>query len=76
MASQHPQQQLYDPKTVAVMDEAFLSIWKVLRSDDPFRNYANDGELRVAIAHKLMDLVANGVTDPVQLRNLTVESCF
>ena len=56
------------------MDEAFYAIWKVLRSDDPFRNYANDGELRVAIGRKLMDLVANGVTDPVKLRSLTVES--
>ena len=73
MASQHPQQ-IYDPKTLAVMDEAFHAIWKVLRSDDPFRNYANDGELRIAIGQKLMDLVANGVTDPVKLRYLTVES--
>jgi hypothetical protein len=74
MASQYPRQQIYDPKTLAAMDEAFVAIWKVLRSDDPFRDYANDGELRVAIDHKLMDLVANGVTDPVKLRYLTVES--
>ena len=74
MASQYPPQQIYDPKTLAVMDEAFHAIWKVLRTDDPFRNYANDGELRIAIGQKLMDLVANGVTDPGKLRYLAVES--
>ena len=33
-----------------------------------------DSELRIAIGHKLMDLVADGVTDPIRLRKLTLES--
>jgi hypothetical protein len=74
MSSQNPRPDIYDPKTLAVMDEAFVAIWHVLRTDDPFRDYANDSDLRVAIGHKLMDLVANGVTDPVRLRQLAVES--
>ena len=74
MASQNPRPHIYDPKTLAVMDHAFAAIWHVLRADDPFRDYTNDSELRIAIGHKLMDLVANGVTDPNRLRNLTVES--
>ena len=37
----------YDPKTLAVMDQAFAAIWHVLRTDD--RDYANDSELRIAI---------------------------
>jgi hypothetical protein len=65
---------IYDPKTLAAMDQAFAAIWHMLRADDPFRDYANDSELRVAIGHKLMDFAANGVTDPVRLRHLTVES--
>ena len=40
----------------------------------PFRDYANDSELRIAIGHKLMELVANGVTDPVRLGYLTLKS--
>jgi len=74
MTQQIPRVDIYDPKTLAVMDQAFTAIWKVLRADDPFRDYGQDGELRLDIGQKLMDLAADGVTDPVRLRNLTVES--
>ncbi len=66
--------EIYDPKTLAVMDKAFAAIWNVRRADDPFRDYATDSELRIAIGHKLMELVANGVTDPVRLGYLTLKS--
>jgi hypothetical protein len=56
------------------MDQAFAAVWRMLRADDPFRDYANDTELRRAIGKKLLNLVADGVTDPLRLRNLTVES--
>jgi hypothetical protein len=74
MTSQYPQPEIYDPRTLAVMDQAFAVIWHVLRADDPFRDYAKDSELRISIGHKLMDLVADGVTDPIRLRKLTLES--
>ena len=63
-----------DPKTLAAMDQAFAAVWHMLRADDPFRDFANDTELRIAIGKKLLNLVAVGVTDPLRLRNLTVES--
>ena len=74
MTSQNLRPDIYDPKTLAVMDKAFAAIWRVVRRDDPFRHYANDSELRIAIGHKLMDLVADGVTDPVRLRYVTLKS--
>ena len=74
MTSQNPRPDIYDPKTLAVMNQAFAAIWNVLRADDPFRDYANDGQLRIAIGRKLLNLVADGVTDPSRLRQLTVES--
>jgi hypothetical protein len=74
MTSQNPRSDIYDPKTLADMDKAFAAIWNILRTDDPFRDYANDSELRIAIGHKLMELVANGVTDPVRLGYLTLKS--
>jgi hypothetical protein len=74
MISQNLQSYIYDPKTLAVMDQAFAAIWNVLRADDPFRDYANDSELRIAIGHKLLNLVADGVTEPSRLRQLTLES--
>jgi hypothetical protein len=74
MTSLNSRADIYDPKTLSVMDQAFAAIWHVLRADDPFRDYANDSELRIAIGQKLLNLVADGVTDPVRLRKLTVES--
>jgi hypothetical protein len=74
MASQNPRTDIYEPKTLAAMDKAFSAIWNILRMDDPFRDYANDSELRIAIGHKLMELVANGETDPVRLGYLTLKS--
>jgi hypothetical protein len=74
MTSEIPRPDIYDPKMLAVMDQAFAAIWNVLRADDPFRDYANDSELRIAIGHKLIELVANGVTDPVRLGYLTLKS--
>ena len=74
MTFQNPRPEIYDPKTLAVMNQAFAAIWNVIRADDPFRDYANDSELRIAIGHKLMELVANGVADPVRLGYLTLKS--
>ena len=34
------------------MDKAFHAIWQVLRTDDPFRDYAKDSELRITIGKK------------------------
>ena len=74
MASENTRPDIYDPKTLAVMEQAFAAIWNILRADDPFRDYVKDAELRIAIGHKLMELVANGVTDPVRLGYLTLKS--
>jgi hypothetical protein len=73
-SSQTPRLDVYDPKTLEVMDQAFAAIWQVLKADDPLRDYAKDGELRIAVGQKLLNLVADGVTDPTRLRHLTIES--
>ena len=72
MTSQNPRADIYDPKTLAAMDQAFAVIWKTLRTDDPLRQYSNQREPSNAIGHKLLNLVADGV--PNRLRQLTVES--
>ena len=69
MHSQDSYQNFYDPKTLAMIDRAFAAI-----SDDPFRNYAHDRELRLVIGAKLLNLVGDGIIDPILLRQLTVES--
>ena len=74
MTSLNLRADIYDPKTLAAMDQAFAAVWHMLRADEPFRDFANDTELRIAIGKKLLNLVADGVADPLRLRNLTVES--
>ena len=74
MNSQDPYQNFYDPKTLAMMDRAFAAIWIAVKADDPFRNYAHDRELRLVIGAKLLNLVGDGIIDPIRLRQLTVES--
>ena len=74
MTSPNLRADIYDPKTLAAMDQAFAAVWRMLRADDPFRDYARDSELRISIGKKLLNLVADGVTDPLRLRNLTVQS--
>jgi len=72
MASRNPRLDVYDPKTLAVMDQAFAAIWAITRG--PVHDYADDSELRIAVGQKLLNLVADGVTDPIRLRQLTIES--
>jgi hypothetical protein len=74
MTSQNTQPDIYGPKTLAVIDHAFAAIWNVLRADDPFPDYARDSELRLAIWLTLLILVADGVTNRIRLRELTLES--
>ena len=74
MNSQDSYQNFYDPKTLAIMDRAFAAIWIAAKADDPFRNHAHDRELRLVIGAKLLNLVGDGVIDPIRLRQLTVES--
>jgi hypothetical protein len=74
MTSLNPRADIHDPKTLAVIDKAFAAVWNILRADDPFRDYAKDSELRLAIGQKLIELVANGVTEPVRLGYLTLKS--
>jgi hypothetical protein len=76
MTSQHSGPDIYDPTTLAVMDRAFAAIWTVVKAEDRFRNYAHDRELRLAIGQQLLNLVADGVIDPIRLRQLTVQSLF
>ena len=73
MTSPNLRADIYDPKTLAAMDQAFAAVWRMLSADDPFRDDASDSELKIAIGTKLLNLVADGVTDPLRLRNLTVE---
>lgn len=73
----HPQYlpiELYDPKTRDALGEAFDATWVVLQARDPFRDFERDSELKAALSHKLTMLAADGVTDPIELREWALES--
>jgi hypothetical protein len=74
MYPQNPQINPYDPKTLDALGEAFDATWVVLQARDPFRDLERDSELKTALSQKLMTLVADGVTDPIELREWALES--
>ena len=76
MTSPNLRADIYDPKTLAAMDQAFAAVWHMLRADDPFRDYASDSELKIAIGTKLLNLVTDGVTDPLRLEISPWRACF
>lgn len=74
MYPQNPQINPYDPKTLDALGEAFDATWVVLQARDPFRDFERAYELRTALSQKLMALAADGVTDPIELREWALES--
>jgi len=74
MRPQFHRRYLYELKTLEAVSQAFDAVWNVLREDDPFREYAQDAELKTVIGQKLTTLVEDGVTDARQLQKLTLES--
>jgi hypothetical protein len=73
MYPQNPQINPYDPKTLDALGEAFDATWVVLQARDPFRDFERAYELKTALSQKLVALAADGVTDPIELREWALE---
>ena len=69
-----PQNPFDDPKLLTELAQAFESIWLVMRAHEPLVDADRANELSIEISRKLVALAADGVTDPAQLRRLTLES--
>jgi hypothetical protein len=65
---------VYSPETLVAIHEAFDASWTALRKNEPFRNFAKDGDLRALLCEKLFALAGNGVTDTGELCRLAMES--
>jgi len=63
----------YNPKTLEALTQAFEATWVVVQARDPFRDFERDFELKTALSQKLMTLAADGVTDPIELREWALE---
>jgi hypothetical protein len=64
----------YDTSTLANLSKAFEATWEVLRARDSSRDVDAVDDLRLAVSGKLLELAADGVTDPEELRNRVLES--
>ena len=69
----YPQIDPYNPKTLEALTQAFEATWVVVQARDPFRDFERDFELKTALSQKLMTLAADGVTDPIELREWALE---
>jgi hypothetical protein len=74
MTSPNPRLDGYDPKTLEAVRQAFDETWIVLQARDPCRDFERDYELKTALSLKLKALAADGVTDPIELREWALES--
>ena len=57
-------------KTLKAVEDAFQEVLDTLANDPHW--IANNAGLRVAVIHRLLELVEDGFTDPVDLRTLTL----
>ncbi len=64
----------YSPKTLEALIQAFDATWLLVQARDPFRDFERDWELKTAVSQKLTTLAADGVTDPIELREWVLES--
>jgi len=74
MGSLNPYVDLYDPKTLKALAQAFDATWVEVQARDPFRDFERDLDLKTALNQKLVALAKDGVTDPIELREWALES--
>jgi hypothetical protein len=63
-----------DPVLLAAIQLAFDAAWPVIRAHEAGNDKENMAGLSRALSRRLVEFVANGVTDPHELRRLALES--
>ena len=63
----------YEESGLANLSRAFEATWEILQAQDSDDLEAQD-ELRHAVSGKLLELAADGVTDPKELQDRVLES--
>ena len=67
-------EQPYEASTLANLSKAFEATWEVLQVENASDTLEAQNELRQAVSGKILELAANGVTDPQELRNQVLKS--
>jgi hypothetical protein len=63
-----------DPVLLAAIQQAFDATWPVIRANKIGNDKARMAELGMALNHRIVELAANGVTDPHELQRLALET--
>jgi hypothetical protein len=74
MGSLDPSPNWADPSVLDAIQHAFDATWPAIRAHETGINKARITELSMALSHKLVELVSEGVTDPQELRRLALKS--
>jgi len=74
MGSQNPLPNWSDPELLVAIEQAFDATWPVLRAHETCADKARMADLSMKLSHKLIELAAEGIRDPQQLRKLALES--
>jgi hypothetical protein len=74
MGSFNPPPRWSDPVVLAAIEQAFDATWSVIRAHEAGNDKARIAELSMMLSHRLVELAANGVTDPQELRRLALET--
>lgn len=67
-------EQSFENSTLANLSKAFESTWEVLQSNHASHDLEAQDELRHTVSGKLLQLAADGVTDPKELQSRVLES--
>jgi hypothetical protein len=62
----HPK--FYDDAAMASIKAAFHDVWEILQAHNDLYGEDSAGELKAAIIRRLIDLVADGTTNPEELK--------
>jgi hypothetical protein len=57
---------------LAAIERAFDATWPVIRTHEANNDKARIAELSMVLSHRLVELAADGVTDPQELRRLAL----
>jgi hypothetical protein len=63
-----------DPAVLAAIQLAFDAAWPVIRAHEAGNDKAQMAELSMMLSHRLVELAADGVTNPQELRRLALET--
>ena len=72
MGSLKPSSAWPDDAMLHAIDQAFDITWPVIRAHEAGNDKVRTTELSTMLTHKLVELAADGVTDPQELRKLAL----